>query len=451
MRKTTVPIAVLGAALLAVTACSSSKNNNASSNTTPAGGATTTSAAPTTSAAGGSGGINGNGAKVGIILPDTVSSPRWVTADPTALKADCTKYNLSCDIQNAGGSAAHMKTIADQMEASGVKVLMIVNLDQASGAAIEKKAEQNGVTTVDYDRLTPGGGAALYVSFDGVKVGEAQGHALTQCPQVRHLKSVQYVEIDGAKTDNNALLFNQGYTSVLSKQAGWTKVAEQDGNWDAPTAGREYSAMLGAHPALKAVMVANDTMAQAVITDLKRQGLAGKVAVSGQDATAGGLQNIMDGTQCFTIYKPSTAEADPAIKAIAQLVNNQVPQTNATTTDPLTHKKVPSILASPIVITKANVALPINEHYLPKNSVCTGKYVAKCAAAGVHYQPALAGRPRPPGQPGFIDSPSGREHPRGAGRTDPRPTPHLQELRTRERSQGRRVQRSVRRGHRACR
>ncbi|HZC73980.1 MAG TPA: substrate-binding domain-containing protein [Jatrophihabitans sp.] len=381
MRKTAVSVAVLGAALLAGTACSSSGNG---SNTSPPGGPPPSSNTSSSSSSSG-GTINGNGAKVGIILPDTVSSPRWVTADPTALKADCTKYNLSCDIQNAGGSAAHMKTIADQMEASGIKVLMIVNLDQASGAAIEKKAEQNGVTTVDYDRLTPGGGAALYVSFDGVKVGEAQGKALTQCPQVKSLKSVKYVEIDGAKTDNNALLFNQGYTSVLSKQPGWTKVGEQDGNWDAPTAGREFSAMLGSNPDLKAVMVANDTMAQAVITDLKRQGLAGKVAVSGQDATAGGLQNVMDGTQCFTIYKPSTAEADPAIKAIAQLVNNQIPDTHGVTSiDPSTHKKVPSILATPITITKANVAQPINDKYLPKNSVCTGKYVAKCQAAGVH-------------------------------------------------------------------
>jgi D-xylose transport system substrate-binding protein len=277
-----------------------------------------------------------------------------------------------------------MKQIAEQMESSGIKVLMIVNLDQASGAAIEKEATKNGVTAVDYDRLTPGGGAALYVSFDGVKVGEAQGRALTQCPQVKGLSSVKYVEIDGAKTDNNATLFNQGYTSVLSKQPGWTKVGEQDGNWDAPTAGREFNAMLGANPDIKAVMVANDTMAQAVITDLKRQNLAGKVAVSGQDATAGGLQNIMDGTQCFTIYKPSTAEADPAIKAIAQLANNQVPDTNGVTvTDPTTGQKVPAILATPTVITKANVALPINDKYLPKNTVCTGKYVAKCQAAGV--------------------------------------------------------------------
>jgi D-xylose transport system substrate-binding protein len=383
MRKTTVvPIAVLGAALLAVTACSSSKNNSGG-NSTPAGGGTTPAgtasspSAPSTE-------INGNGAKVGIILPDTTSSPRWVTSDPTALKADCTKYNLSCDIQNADGSASKMKTIAQQMEAAGVKVLMIVDLDQASGAAIEQQAKAAGVITVDYDRLTPGGGAALYVSFDNVKVGETQGNALTQCPQVKGQSKVQYVDIDGAPTDNNATLFAQGYDSVLSKQAGWKQVGKQTGNWDGPTAGRVFNSMLGGHPNIKAVMVANDTMAGAVITDLKRQHLNGKVAVSGQDATAPGLQAILAGDQCFTVYKPSKLEADPAINAIAQLVNGQAPETNGVTvTDPETKQPVPSILATPIAITKENVADPINDQYTPKNTVCTGTYAAMCTAAGV--------------------------------------------------------------------
>jgi D-xylose transport system substrate-binding protein len=381
MRKTTVSIAGLWAALLAMTVWSSS-GGNGGNNTTPAGGGGTTPAGVTTPA--GSGGIDGKGAKVGIILPDTTTSPRWVTADPAALKADCTKYNLNCDIQNADGSAAKMKTIAQQMEADGVKVLMIVDLDAASGASIEQAATKAGVITVDYDRLTPGGGAALYVSFDGVKVGETQGKALTQCPQVKGEKSVQYVDIDGAPTDNNATLFAQGYDSVLSKQPGWTRVAKQTGQWDAPTAGRVFNSMLAAHPNIKAVMAANDTMAGAVITDLKRQGLNGKVAVGGQDATAAGLQQILDGNQCFTIYKPSAAEADPAIKAIAQLANNQVPDTGGVTVeDPETHKQVPSILATPIAITIDNVAQPINDQYTPKNTVCTGKYAAKCTKAGV--------------------------------------------------------------------
>ena len=269
------------------------------------------------------------------------------------------------------------------MAANGIKVLLLVNLDSASGATIEQQAKKNGVITVDYDRLTPGGGAALYVSFDNTKVGQLQGQALTQCSQVKGKSAVNYVDINGAPTDNNATLFKNGYDSVLSKTAGWKKVGDQTGNWDAPTAGRVFNSFIQKTPSISAVMVANDTMAGAVITDLTNLHLNGKVAVSGQDASPAGLQQILAGNQCFTIYKPSTGEAGPAIQAAAQLANGQIPATTQKIQDPMTKQMVPAILATPVVITKANVAVPINAGYTAKNQTCTGKYAALCTAAGV--------------------------------------------------------------------
>ncbi|HEX8768264.1 MAG TPA: substrate-binding domain-containing protein, partial [Jatrophihabitans sp.] len=214
MRKSALGLIVVGAAAsLALSGCSSDSNDNSA----PAGGASssvsTSNPSPTATASGSdsaspsgsssssgaaAGTVDGKGAKVGIILPDTQSSNRWVAADPEALAANSKKANLDCDIQNAGGSAAKQKTIAQQMAAGGVKVLMLVNLDAASGATILQEAKKNGVITLDYDRLTPGGGAALYVSFDNTKVGELQGKALTQCPQVKGKSAVKYVDIDGA-------------------------------------------------------------------------------------------------------------------------------------------------------------------------------------------------------------------------------------------------------------
>jgi D-xylose transport system substrate-binding protein len=385
MRRSSVSVATVGVvAAFALAACSSSGGSGGTSSSPPStSSGASTSSSSSASAGGGGGALDGKGAKVGIILPDTTSSPRWVTADPTALRADCQKDNLNCDIQNAGGSATKMKSIANQMEAAGVKALMIVDLDQASGAAIEQQAKKDNLVVVDYDRLTPGGGADLYVSFDNVKVGEVQGQALSQCPQVKGQKSVKYVDINGAPTDNNATLFKQGYDSVLGKASGWSKVGDQTGQWDAPTAGRVFNSMLGKNNDIKAVMVANDTMAGAVITDLTRQHLNGKVAVSGQDATAAGLQQVMAGNQCFTVYKPSALEAGPAIDAITNLLNNTPPKTNGTTKDPKTGAQVPSILATPVAITKANVAQPVNDNYTPKNTVCIGKYKALCTNFGV--------------------------------------------------------------------
>jgi D-xylose transport system substrate-binding protein len=391
MHKRIVGLIVVGAAeTLALSACSSSSKSSSGSSSAGAGSSAASSAGSSSAA---SGKIDGKGAKVGIILPDTKSSARWQGADLPALQAQCKVDNLVCDIQNAQGSADTMKTIAQSMESNGVKVLMIVNLDNASGASIEKEATSKGITVVDYDRYTEGGTAALYVSFDGVAVGTAQGKALAACSQVAGKTAVNYVDVNGSPTDSNAAAFKKGYDGVLSVQAGWKKLDDQSiAGWDNPTAGTTFSGMLQSHPDINAVMVANDGMANAVIADLTNQKLNGKIAVSGQDATAQGLQHIMDGDQCFTIYKPSTAEAAPAVDAIAQLATGSIPTASGSVTDtnPAASgtnggKTVPAILATPIAITLANVATPINDGYpgSTKTDVCTGAYVAKCTANGV--------------------------------------------------------------------
>ena len=117
-------------------------------------------------------------------------------------------------IQNAEGSADTMATIADGMIADGVTVLAIVNLDSDSGASIQQKAASQGVKTIDYDRLTLGGSADAYVSFDNTKVGELQGQGLVDCLAG---KPANVVFLNGSPTDNNATLFTSGAHSVVDK------------------------------------------------------------------------------------------------------------------------------------------------------------------------------------------------------------------------------------------
>lgn len=362
--------------------------SSAASDTSSSAPSDTTSAAPTsaaaTSAAAGGAAAGATGGKVGILLPDTQSSNRWITSDPIALKADCAQYKLTCDIQNANNVPAQMVTQAQGMINNGAKVLLVTPLDAASAGKIESAAKAANVITIDYDRLAPGGSSSLYVSFDNEKVGTLQGQTLASCPEVKGKSAVSYVDLNGSKTDNNATLFKQGYDGVLSKAAGWTKKDDQwVANWDNQQAGVTFASMLQANPTLNAVMVANDGMANSVITDLKKQKLNGKVAVSGQDATVDGLQHILAGDQCFTIYKPSTGEAGPAIAAAADFLAGKAPNTTTTIKDPVNGRTVPAILATPIAITKANINLPIASGYAPKAQVCSGAYAAKCAAAGV--------------------------------------------------------------------
>ena len=110
-----------------------------------------------------------------MILPDAASSARWETADRKFLGEAFEAAGVESDIQNANGDKAKFATIADQMLNAGANVLLIVNLDTPSAAAVISKAKQQGVPVIDYDRLTLGGGASYYVSFDNVAVGTAIG------------------------------------------------------------------------------------------------------------------------------------------------------------------------------------------------------------------------------------------------------------------------------------
>jgi D-xylose transport system substrate-binding protein len=331
---------------------------------------------------GGSGGGKAKQAKVGIILPDTKSSVRWENFDRPLLTQAFKSAGIPADIQNAQGDKQQMQTIADQMITSGVTILAIVNLDSASGAAIETKAKQQGVQTIDYDRLTLGGSADYYVSFDGVEVGRTQGEGLQKC---LGSKAANIVYLNGSPTDNNATLFKQGAHEVLDKVTSYKKVAEQAvPDWDNQQAATIFEQMYTQQNGkIDGVLAANDGLGNAAVSILKKNHAAGKVPVTGQDATPQGLQNVLDGTQCMTVYKPIKQEADGLVQVVTALAKGQKPQTNGNSNDPQGHRNVPSILLKPIGIYKDNVKQVVDDGFVKASEICTAAYAAKCKAAGI--------------------------------------------------------------------
>jgi len=216
-------------------------------------GAASSSAAGS-SAAGGGGAISG---KVGVILPDTKSSARWQSKDQPTLEAAFKAAGVTAIVQNAQGDAGNMTTIADQMITQGVKVLAIVNLDNNSGAAIEKNAASKGVKTLDYDRLTLGGSAEAYISYDNIKVGELQGQGLADCLGTG-AKNIAY--LNGSPDDSNATDFAKGAHNVLDKITDYKNVAEQAvPKWDNQTAATLFQQMVTkAGGKIDGVLAAND-------------------------------------------------------------------------------------------------------------------------------------------------------------------------------------------------
>ena len=179
-----------------------------------------------------------------------------------------------------------------------------------------------------------------YVSFNNVKVGQLIGQGEISCINAWGVKNPNILIMDGDPTDNNAKLFAQGYNGVLAPKFAdgtYKKVGEPTGTWDPPTAQTLFEQQYTAHPNINAVVTPNDSNAAAVIAALKNKKIPPKTfPTTGQDAGLEGLQNILAGYQCGTVYKPYFLEAQAAAALALYLRAGQTPPStlvNSTTKD----------------------------------------------------------------------------------------------------------------------
>src|SRR6478752_2969338 len=322
--------------------------------------------------------------KIGVLLPDTTTSTRYVQYDAPYLKKAFEAAGLSSDdfkIDNAQGKASTMQQQAEADITEGASVLLIDPLDPGSGAAIEANAESKGVKVIDYDRLVLGGPSdRYYVSFNNVEVGKLIGQGLVDCLSAWNVKSPNILVMDGDPTDNNALLFAQGYKSVLDpsfKDGTYTKVGEPAGTWDPPTAATTFEQQFTAHSNINAVITPNDDNANAVISVLQKDKVPPKTfPTTGQDASPSGLQNILKGYQCGTVYKPIYEEAQAAAALALYLRAGLTPPTslvNPQTKDPTLGKNIASVFTVPHWVTAPNLAATVVKDGAVKVSdLCTG-------------------------------------------------------------------------------
>ena len=332
---------------------------------------------------------------VGVLLPDTTTSARYVQYDAPYLKQAFEAAGLSSDqfkIDNAQGSAATMQQQAEADITAGASVLLIDPLDVGSGAAIESNALSKGVKVIDYDRLVTGGPQdRFYVSFDNVKVGGLIGQGEVDCIDAWKVDKPNILIMDGDPTDNNAKLFAQGYNAVLQPKfddGSYVKVGEPAGTWDPATAATTFEQQYTAHSNINAVVTPNDDNANAVISVLQKNKIPPNTfPTTGQDASPSGLQNILKGFQCGTVYKPIYLEAQAAAALALFLRAGATPPdslVNATTKDTKLNADIKSVYTTPIWVTTDNMNdTVVKDGAIKTADLCAGAVAAKCQEAGI--------------------------------------------------------------------
>lgn len=324
---------------------------------------------------------------IAVLLPDSASSARWEADDRRFFEEAFEAAGVEYMIVNAEGDARTQQTQAEQAITNGAKVILLVNLDSGSGAAIIAQAREAGVKVIDYDRLTiEGPGADVYVSFDNVAVGRLMGETLEPVIDALEVETPQVVLLNGSPTDNNATLFKEGYVSIAGPrfEAGdWNLVDDQAvPDWDNQQALVIYEQILTAAGGnVDATFAANDGLANSVISARKAQGLPAH-PVSGQDATVAGIQNILAGDQTMTVYKPIKLEADAAAEAAIALLNGEDPAALANgETINNGQGEVPFIKLTPLAVTADNIAeTVIADGFRTWEEICVGDFEQFCPA-----------------------------------------------------------------------
>lgn len=289
--------------------------------------------------------------KIGLSIDD-LRLERW-QKDRDVFVKKAEELGAKVFVQSANGDATAQISQIENMLNKDIDVLVIIPFNGEVLGNVIAEAKKEGVKVLAYDRLINNADLDFYISFDNEKVGELQAKSILSVKPEGN-----YFLMGGSPVDNNAKLFRKGQMKVLQPAIDSGKIKIVGDQWvDSWLAEKALQIMENALTAnnnkIDAVVASNDATAGGAIQALSAQGLAGKVAISGQDADLAGIKRIVSGTQTMTVYKPITKLANTAAEIAVKLGKNGKIATNAELNNGL--KSVPAYLLDPIAVDKSNL------------------------------------------------------------------------------------------------
>ncbi|HWE89793.1 MAG TPA: substrate-binding domain-containing protein [Pseudonocardiaceae bacterium] len=321
---------------------------------------------------------------IAFLMPCSTCAARFETKDkPYFIQAvHALDPSITVIANNAQGSGDTQLAQAESALSNGAGVVVTSPMTDQAGAAIVAKANAQNASVIAYDGMIMGAKPNAYVSFDNELVGRLQGQYLAD-----HLApGSTVVMLNGDPSSAPGEAFKKGAHDVLDPlfSAGKLKLGYEadDPSFD-PNTGQQKveQALTQLNDNVQAVLTPNDGLAQAAITALTARQLNGKVLVTGQDASDSGLQQVIEGNQSMTVYKPILQEAQAAAKIAVDLLDGKsgdvgsiaAQSTNNGTAD------IPSVLLQPVVVTKDNIASTvIAQGFTTRQSICTGPTATTC-------------------------------------------------------------------------
>ncbi|SHI15947.1 sugar ABC transporter substrate-binding protein [Clostridium intestinale] len=291
---------------------------------------------------------------IGVILPNQRES-RWVR-DKEAMEREARLREVNIKIEYNDFNIEKQRIAVEKLMSEGVNALIITSIDHGDEASLVNKAKESGIKVISYDLLIKNSEVDVYISFNIVRVGEFQGRYLT-----KNVPKGNYILLSGEPSEGllreGAMTYIQPLIFMREIRVVTDQVVK---GWDPDNAFKIVEeALVKSGNRVDAILSPNDAIAGASIKALENQGLAGKVAVTGQDADLAAIQRIIQGTQSMTVLKDSRELGKVAIETAIKLVEGKYIDYNAIKNNG--KKDVPSILIEPIAIDKSNLYTTFKE------------------------------------------------------------------------------------------
>lgn len=335
-----------------------------------------------------SGDGGGGGKTIALLLPETKTT-RYEEKDRPLFTAKVKELCPDCEIiyANASQDPNKQQQQAEAAITNGADVLVLDAVDVKSVGPIVQHANQEDIPVIAYDRLIPDQDIAYYVSFDNVKQGRIQAQTLLdKLGSGADGKSI--VMVNGAPTDPSAGDYKKGAHQVFDKSG--VKIAKEydtpDWSPDKAQVEMEQSITALGKDGFVGAYSANDGMAGGMIAAMKSAGIDPSARpITGGDAEAAAIQRILTDEQYSTIYLAIKQQAETSAEiAVAAAQGKDAPADVVDAEVDNGAKQVPSVLLSPIAVTKDNINdTVIKDGFLTVDEICTGSYKAACEEAGI--------------------------------------------------------------------
>ncbi len=293
--------------------------------------------------------------RIGISF-DSFVIERWLR-DRDVFVATAQGLGAEVNVQNANGDVEEQISQIEYLIDKKMDVITVIAIDGEALGDVVKKARDNGIRVVCYDRLIRNAGADLYISFDNRMVGTLMGQALADSLP----DGGDIFQIQGSSSDYNVDQVREGFEEALEGTGINITYSTFCDNWLAELAFDAVQKGLEENDGkVDGIMCGNDDLAGQAIRALTENKMAGKVPVVAQDAELSACQRIVEGTQTMTVYKSVDQEAAAAAKLAVALAKGE-DITDSGSSLPVTQtmddgtQEIPYYALEPVAVTDENM------------------------------------------------------------------------------------------------